>query len=169
MGTYLQGPIIAGTDGSPSATAALRSAAVMACEQRVPLHVVSAYRRAPAVVQRRERGRLPATLDVDYAGSGYAIAHNALQDAENLADHYGVAFESHSVRGDAAEALLAVCAEIDARLLVVGNRGITSPFRRWRPPVCDVVSRQARCEVQVVDTRAHWPRTEVQRRDNAWT
>lgn len=168
MDTHLQGPIVVGTDGSPSATAALLDATRTAAARDLPLHIVSAYRRAPAAVQRRERSRLPATLDVDYAGSGYAVAHNALEDAEDIADRLGVAYSCHAIRGDVAESLLAVSAEVDGALLVVGNRGVDSPFRRFRPPVCDVVGRHARCAVQVVDTRRHWAPAPAQHRDTPW-
>jgi nucleotide-binding universal stress UspA family protein len=167
-----QAPVVVGTDGSSSATAALCDAAGVAREARVPLHIVSAYRTSTPLATRRAARHLPVGLDIDYAGHGYAIAHAALEDAEEIAQRLGARTQRHAVKATPSLALCAVAREVEADLIVVGNRGIASPLRRLRPPVCDRVSHHAACEVLVVDTRAHWPSAPsatAARRDSRWT
>jgi nucleotide-binding universal stress UspA family protein len=62
----------------------------------------------------------------------------------------------HTVKADPCAALSEVAARKEAGLIVVGNRGVADPLRRFRPPICDQVRRRAGCEVLVADTAEYW-------------
>jgi nucleotide-binding universal stress UspA family protein len=52
--------------------------------------------------------------------------------------------------GDAADVLLAVAEEVDADLLVIGNRGIAGVRRYLLGGVADRIAHHAQCSVHIV-------------------
>jgi EmrB/QacA subfamily drug resistance transporter len=126
------GAIVTGTDGSESATAALRQAAELALSSGVALHVVNAFGDG------EPRDAVRTTLDG---------AHEALGDID-------VAVHLHAEPGDAAGAICAVAARVGAELIVVGNKGVDA--RLGRPAISEQVRRRAPCAVLVVDTEPYW-------------
>jgi NTE family protein len=130
------GAIVTGTDGSDSASAAVRQAAELAASSGVALHLVSAY--PPADGEPRDAVR--AILDT---------ARAALGDLD-------VAVQLHAEPGDAAGAICAVAARVRADLIVVGNKGVDARLSRWRPAIAEQVRRKAPCAVLVVDTEPYW-------------
>ncbi len=139
------GPIIVGTDGSDTATTAVREAIEMAKAFDVPLHVVSVYR--------------PQTVATSGVPAEFADAvrpdsqvQAVLGDALARARQSGVKAESHAVTaGDAAEALLDLADDLGAGLIVVGNKGIGS-VRRFLGNVPSKVVHHAPCSTFVVHT-----------------
>src|SRR4051812_30583330 len=132
MGTVAPA-VVTGTDGSASASAALAQAAWLAKSERSSLHVVSAYS--------------------DDAGRERAEA--ALAAARELPAAEGIELEVHLVAGDPATALIEVADLVDARLIVVGNRG-TETLLPWRRAIFEDVEKRAGCPVLVVDTESLW-------------
>jgi EmrB/QacA subfamily drug resistance transporter len=126
------GVIVTGTDGSESATAAVRQAAGLAASSGVALHIVSGYAGGDP---RNAR----ATLD---------------RTREELAD-IDVPIYLHAEPGDPAETICAVAERLGADLIVVGNKGVDAGIGR-RAAIFEEVRRRAGCNVQVVDTEPYW-------------
>jgi len=130
------GAIVTGTDGSESATAALKQAAELAASSAVALHVVSGYPPGDAAPPEAVRRVLET-------------AREALADID-------VDVRLHAEPGTPAGAICAVAARVGAELIVVGNKGVDARFGRLRPAIAEQVRRDAPCAVLVVDTEAYW-------------
>ena len=140
--------IVVGTDGSPTAEAALERALELAkASGACDVHVVSAYEPTRA----RVAGGAPASESFDSSvGSDYK-ADVALQRALDRSDAHGVRVEQHAPKGSAADALLAAAKEHDADLIVIGSVGMQGP-RRVLGSVPNKVSHNAPCDVLIVQT-----------------
>ena len=57
-----------------------------------------------------------------------------------------------SVAGEPAEAILDAAKDVDADLIVVGSKGLTSPARFVLGAVANTVSHHAPCDVLIVHT-----------------
>jgi nucleotide-binding universal stress UspA family protein len=98
------------------------------------------------------------------SASGGAIAPAWLGDDERVAaeevvrrakerlQSTGVAVQSLARLGEPADALLAVAEELDADLVVVGNRGMSGVRRYLLGNVADRVAHHAPCSVYIVHT-----------------
>jgi EmrB/QacA subfamily drug resistance transporter len=136
------GAIVTGTDGSESASAAVRQAAALAASSGVELHLVSGYPAGASTPHDAVRAILDGSRD-------------ALADLD-------VPVHLHAEPGDPAGALCAVAERVGAELIVVGNKGVDARLRR--PAISEQVQRLARCPVLVVDTEPYWhPVTDVER------
>ena len=139
--------IVVGTDGSPTAEAALEKALELAKAGGGCVHVVSAYEPARA----RVAGGAPASEAYDSSvGSDYK-ADVALQRAVDRSGAHGIKVEQHAPKGSAADALLAAAKEHDADLIVIGSVGMRGP-RRVLGSVPNKVSHNASCDVLIVHT-----------------
>ena len=142
--------IVVGTDGSATATEAVRRAYELAGALSADLHVVSAY-RPPAVVlaATAEPGLTPAAV-VQWAAAARDDVRRLLD--ELAADLAGpVPVTTHTVAGHPGAALVSVAEAVHADLIVVGNRGMRGA-RRVLGSVPNHVSHHAPCDVLVVDT-----------------
>ena len=148
--------IVAGTDGSRSATESVRQAAVLAARFDAVIHVVGAYRDLTWGETQRARRAVPPGLDLGRVGDPRAEIGDILDDAAYALRDYQPRLWLHAVKADPCAALNEVAARKGADLIVVGNRGIADPWRRFRPPVCEQVRKRASCEVLVVDTAPFW-------------
>ena len=145
------GTIVVGTDGSATATGAVRRAGVLATAFHSDLHVVNAY-RTPAMVlaSAAEPGGAPGGVFEWEA----AARDDARDLPEAVADDLigvGDSVTTHAVSAHPATALLAVAESVGADLIVVGNRGMHGA-RRVLGSIPNHVSHHARCDVLVVDT-----------------
>ncbi len=122
--------IVVGTDGSETATKALDAAVELGSALGAELHVVSAY------------GARQRSSDVE----------ELLAEATRAARGEGLEAVMHPRRGDPADALIAVSAEVGADLLVIGNAGMSRASRSLLGSVPDKVSHRARCSVLIVRT-----------------
>ncbi len=140
--------IVVGTDGSPSATAAVRRAAELARVCGATLHVVAAYRPAGAMYVAPDI--LPVGLNelVDPR----AEADEALAGAVETVGAGGLRVETYACPGDPASALIDVAEAHRADLIVVGHRGMTGKARFLMGSVPDKVSHHAPCSVLIVRT-----------------
>ena len=139
--------IVVGTDGSDTATEAVKSAASLAGSLGAKLHLVVAH--APVQGAKLAAGSSPEAAH--WLSNPDFKADAVLDAAVGLAKREGVEPELHAPRGDAAEALLDVAEECGADLIVVGNRGMTGS-RRFIGSVPNKVSHHAGCSVMIVQT-----------------
>jgi nucleotide-binding universal stress UspA family protein len=146
--------IVVGTDGSETAALALAEASDLAKATGAKLHIVSAY-----VPQPGTRLAPDAPREASWMVGPDVTVDSVLEQAGGVMRAKGIEAESHSRRGDAADALLEVADEQDADLIVVGNKGMTGAKRFLLGSVPNKISHHARCSVLIVrttDTPASW-------------
>ena len=145
--------IVVGIDGSSTANAALVHAAALAKRHEARLYIVHGYRSAVDLVALAvdpagaNLGAQAAAVDKDLRDEAGAL----LQQATREASAAGVDVEAIAIAGDAADALLDTAERIDADLIVVGNRGMSSA-RRFLGNVPNRVAHHASCSVMIVRT-----------------
>jgi 3-phenylpropionate/trans-cinnamate dioxygenase ferredoxin reductase subunit len=123
--------IVVGTDGSPTASVAQRTAMSMARWFGAELIVATAY-DPPRIT--REMAERFLGLAVETATREGVRARSELRDFEP------------------AEVLVAVAEDADADLIVVGNRGMGVARRFRMGSVAERVAHQAPCDLLIVDT-----------------
>jgi nucleotide-binding universal stress UspA family protein len=140
--------IVAGTDGSQTATIALGKAIQLAKQSGATLHVVHAHK----TVALHNASTLGGTVDVQGVNEGIrADSARVCADAIAMADREGVEVVAHSTDGDPADMLIAIAADCDADLVVIGNRGMTGA-RRLLGSVPNKVSHHCPCSLLIIDT-----------------
>jgi nucleotide-binding universal stress UspA family protein len=142
--------IVVGTDGSDTATEAVRQAADLAHTVGAKLELVSAYEPVPAQRLREERRQAPE--DMQWAISPREDVDATLAAAAELARGIGVAVDVYARQGDPADAILDVAEEREADLIVVGNKGMTGAKRFLLGSVPNKVSHHAPCSVLIIRT-----------------
>ncbi len=73
--------------------------------------------------------------------------------AASLAQERGVDCETHTIIGDAVDAICKLAEKLNADLIVVGNRGMKGVQRYFWDTIPDAISHKAPCNVLIVDTR----------------
>jgi len=144
------GSIVVGTDGSGTATQAVREAVDMAKATGSTLELVSAY--TPVSEARLRAERRDAPEDVQWAINPKQEVEVSLSDAAELARAAGVQVNTHAREGDPADAILDVAEELNAGLVIVGNKGMTGAKRFLLGSVPDKISHHASCSVLIVRT-----------------
>ncbi|MCO5314901.1 MAG: universal stress protein [Solirubrobacterales bacterium] len=142
--------IVVGTDGSDSAREAVRQAAELARLSSAELIVVSAYEPVPP--RRSELESRGAPDDVSHEFGPREEVNFILEAASSIAAESGVEATLRPRDGDPADAILTVADEVDADLIVVGNRGMTGARRFLLGSVPNKVSHHAPCSVQIART-----------------
>jgi nucleotide-binding universal stress UspA family protein len=142
--------IVVGTDGSETATQAVRGAVELAKAVGAALDVVSAYQPVPASRLREEQRDAPE--DVEWAVGPREDVDATLEAAAVIARDAGVTVESHARQGDPADAVLDVAEERKADLIIVGNKGMTGAKRFLLGSVPNKISHHAPCSVLIVRT-----------------
>jgi len=142
--------IVVGTDGSETATEAVRQAIELAKASGAKLDLVAAFEPVSASRLREERAELPG--DVNYAVNAREDVNVALEGALGMAKQQGIDAESYPREGDPADAILDVAEEKGADLIVVGNKGMTGAKRFLLGSVPNKVSHHAPCGVYIVRT-----------------
>ena len=130
------GPIVVGTDGATRANLAVDRAGELGRALGAEVHVVC----APSHLGGQD---WPPRI----------TAQQVVAEAEQRLRDEGVDVHTHIPKGDAALALAAVAEHVQAKLIVVGNRGMTG-IGRFLGSLPDHVSHQARCDVMIVPTQA---------------
>jgi nucleotide-binding universal stress UspA family protein len=141
----MKGPIVVGTDGSESATTAVLEAIELAKAFNAPLHIISAYRPVPLT---------GADLPPEFAASvnSRSQVESILEDVRTRAEKAGASVEVHAVTGDAANAIISLAEELDAGLIVIGNKGLGSMRRFLLGNVPSKVVHHAPCSTHIVHT-----------------
>lgn len=143
--------IVVGTDGSETATSAVRSASELARQTGGRLAVVSAYK---PISGARIAGADGAGADAGAWATAVSESRvdAILRDATTIAESAGVEVETHTRTGDPADAILTVAEEQGADLIVVGNKGMTGARRYLLGSVPNKITHHAPCSVMVVRT-----------------
>jgi nucleotide-binding universal stress UspA family protein len=145
--------IVVGTDGSAGASIALDTAIELARLTGATLHIVNAHQFATAhhLAAAAQVG-IPAGDIVESEEAVRKEAKRVCDQAVERATGAGVTAESHSVAGDAADALLRVADDAKADLLVVGNRGMSGVRRFVLGSVPNRLSHHCPSSLLIVDT-----------------
>ena len=143
--------IVVGTDGSDTASVAVRQAIELARVTGASLDVVSAFEPATAP-QLAPEERIEVPGDVQYEVGGRQEVNTVLDRAAGEAERVGVSVSTHAREGDPADAILDVAEETNADVLVVGNKGMTGAKRFLLGSVPNQVSHHAPCNVLIVKT-----------------
>src|SRR3954451_4343076 len=143
--------IVVGTDGSETASKAVREAAQLAAQLGAAIDIVSAY--TPVSNSRlRDEGR-QAPGDLQWLVTPREDVDAKLRDAKELAERMGVREVTvHAREGDPADAILDVAEERSSDLIVVGNKGMSGAKRFLLGSVPNKVSHHAPCSVLIVRT-----------------
>lgn len=142
--------IVVGTDGSDTASQAVRQAADLAKAVGGSLEIVSAYEPVPK--QRLSEERREAPEDLQWAINARGEVEATLQAAKGIAEEAGVEASVYPRQGDPADAILDVAEEREADLIVVGNKGMTGAKRFLLGSVPNKVSHHAPCSVLIIRT-----------------
>jgi len=142
--------IVVGTDGSETATEAVRQAIALAKLSGAKVDIVAAFESVPESRLREEKGEMPG--DVSYAVGPREDVNVALEGAIGMAKQEGLEAGSYPREGDPADAILDVAEETGADLVVVGNKGMTGAKRFLLGSVPNKVSHHAPCGVYIVRT-----------------
>jgi nucleotide-binding universal stress UspA family protein len=143
--------ILVGTDGSATATTAVRYAIDLARQLDARLQIVSAYEPISPERLRSERIEVPKDLQwmINLREDVLALLDAAIQDARAAGLEQ---VETFARQGDAADAIIDVAEEQRSDLIVVGNRGKTGAKRFLLGSVPNKVSHHAPCSVLIVRT-----------------
>jgi nucleotide-binding universal stress UspA family protein len=142
--------IVVGTDGSSTATQAVREAVDVAKALGAKLELVSAY--APVSDQRLRSEQRRASTDTAAAVNPRRDTEALLDDAADIAREAAVEVGIHARQGDPSDAILDVAEELGADLVIVGNKGMTGAKRFMLGSVPNRVSHHAPCSVLIVRT-----------------
>lgn len=143
--------VVVGTDGSPTADAAVQEAIALAARVGARLLIVSAYEPVSELRLREERRAAPS--DAQWMVSPREDVLAVLRSAESAAAAGGVAeVESFARQGDAADAIIDIAEEQGCDLIVVGNKGMTGAKRFLLGSVPNKISHHAPCSVLIVRT-----------------
>ncbi len=142
--------IVVGTDGSETASKAVSQAADLARAVGAKVELVSAYEPVPA--QRINEERRQAPEDLQWAINPREDVDATLEAAAAVVREAGVPVDVYARQGDPADAILDVAEEVEADLIVVGNKGMTGAKRFLLGSVPNKVSHHAPCSVLIIRT-----------------
>jgi nucleotide-binding universal stress UspA family protein len=142
--------IVVGTDGSDTASEAVRQAVDLAKATGAKLELVSAYEPVSNQRLREESNQVPE--DMQWMVNPREDVDATLDGATELAEQAGVEVEKFARQGDPADAILDVAEETKADLIIVGNKGMTGARRFLLGSVPNKVSHHAPCSVLIIRT-----------------
>ena len=135
--------IVVGADGSATARRAVEAAADLASLHGGTLHIVS----ASSAEHRPNRSEVGGYLDPAHP------AEPVLASLSDIARERGLDPIIHPASGTPADAVVAVAKEVDADLIVVGNKGMKGALRVLGS-VPNTVAHNAPCSVLIFDSLA---------------
>ena len=142
--------IVVGTDGSETASEAVRQATELAKAVGAKINLVSAYEPVGNQRLREERQQVPD--DMQWMVNEREDVNATLrQNGEDIKEA-GVNVETFARQGDPADAILDVAEEQNADLIIVGNKGMTGAKRFLLGSVPNKVSHHAPCSVMIIRT-----------------
>jgi nucleotide-binding universal stress UspA family protein len=148
--------IVVGTDGSQTASEAVRQAAELAKTLGARVHLVCAYEPAPSVALRVAEEDRPAAVEWALGPPRETVDATLAEAAEEFT-RAGVEVEVYARRGHAADAILDVAEERGADLIIVGNRGTTGAKRFLLGSVPNKISHHAPCAVLIIRAEERSP------------
>jgi nucleotide-binding universal stress UspA family protein len=144
------GAMVVGTDGSDTATEAVRQATELARTVGAKVYLVSAYEPVSDSRLRAERLQVPENLQW-MVNPREDVERTLEQSAREMRDA-GVDVETLAREGDPADSILDVAEEKGADLVVIGNKGMTGAKRFLLGSVPNKVSHHAPCSVLIIRT-----------------
>ena len=144
------GSIVVGTDGSDTASEAVRQATELAKAVGARIELVSAFEPVGNQRLREERQQVPE--DMSWMVNQREDVDATLRAAADKIKDAGVEVETYARQGDPADAILDVAEEKDADLIVVGNKGMSGAKRFLLGSVPNKVSHHAPCSVMIIRT-----------------
>jgi len=144
------GSIVVGTDGSETATEAVRNAVDLAKSVGAKVQIVSAYEPVSSQRLREETNQAPE--DMQWMVNPREDVDATLEAAAEIGAEAGVEVERFARQGDPADAILDVAEETKADLIIVGNKGMTGARRFLLGSVPNKVSHHAPCSVLIIRT-----------------
>ena len=142
--------IVVGTDGSETAGEAVRQAVELAEATGATLEIVSAFEPVPQSRLREEAGEIPG--DIAHAVGPREDVNGIVEAAAGAARQKDVEAHTHVREGDPADSILDVAEEVNADLVLVGNKGMTGARRFLLGSVPNKISHHAPCSVLIVRT-----------------
>ena len=142
--------IVVGTDGSDTATEAVKTAIELARLSKGKLEIVSAYEPIPQDRLKQEGEGIPG--DVTNIVNPREDVQFILDKAAAEAKKAKVDVVTHPREGDPADAILDVAEENNADLVLVGNKGMTGARRFLLGSVPNKISHHSPCDVWIVKT-----------------
>ncbi len=142
--------IVVGTDGSDTATQAVRQAVDLASRIGARVGLVSAYEPVSDSRLREQSVQVPD--DLQWMVNPREDVNATLRAAAEEAKGAGVDVETYPRQGDPADAILDVAEETGADLIIVGNKGMTGAKRFLLGSVPNKVSHHAPCSVLIIRT-----------------
>jgi nucleotide-binding universal stress UspA family protein len=142
--------IVVGTDGSETASEAVRQAIELAKPLGAKLQIVSAYEPVSDTRLREEAQQAPQ--DLQWMVNPREDVEATLTQAAELAKEQGITTETFARQGDPADAILDVAEENGSDLIVVGNKGMSGAKRFLLGSVPNKVSHHAPCSVMIIRT-----------------
>jgi nucleotide-binding universal stress UspA family protein len=142
--------IVVGTDGSDTATTAVRQAIELARSVGARIELVSAYEPVSDARLREESTVVPKDLHWMINPREDVLA--TLEEAAGEIRAAGIEVEMFARQGDPADAILDVAEERGSDLIVVGNKGMTGAKRFLLGSVPNKVSHHAPCSVLIIRT-----------------
>jgi nucleotide-binding universal stress UspA family protein len=141
--------IVVGTDGSDTATQAVRQAIELARAVGARIELVSAYE---PVTDARLHETIQVPEDLHWMINPREDVEATLEEAAGEIRAAGVEVEVFARQGDPADAILDVAEERGSDLIVVGNKGMTGAKRFLLGSVPNKVSHHAPCSVLIIRT-----------------
>ena len=142
--------IVVGTDGSDTATQAVRQATELAAAVGARIELVSAYE---PVTDARLREEIVVPEDLHWIINPREDVVATLEAAAAEVRAAGVEVEVFARQGDPADAILDVAEERGSDLIVLGNKGMTGAKRFLLGSVPNKVSHHAPCSVLIIRTQ----------------
>jgi nucleotide-binding universal stress UspA family protein len=142
--------IVVGTDGSDTATQAVRQAIELARSVGARIELVSAYE--PVSDARLREASIVVPEDLQWMINPREDVEATLEAAAGEIRAAGVEVEVFARQGDPADAILDVAEERGSDLIVVGNKGMTGAKRFLLGSVPNKVSHHAPCSVLIIRT-----------------
>lgn len=141
--------ILVGIDGSDTSARAAERAIEIAGSCGAELHMVCAV---PVPAVNVAVGAAGANAIAQRLANEDGRAAGALRALQQRADECGVATVTHLVHGEPSQAIVATAADIDAGVIVVGNRGVDGAGHYLLGNVPEKVLLSAPCDVLIVHT-----------------
>lgn len=145
--------IVVGTDGSDTAAIAVAHAMALAQAGGGTLHVVHAYEHVSLGLAAAAAGSGGPPVDLERLNDGLRSGGQSVVDDVVLEGaRGGVVVVPHLVSGEPADVLLTVAGQVNADLIVVGNRGMSGMKRFMLGSVPNRISHHCTCNLLIVDT-----------------
>lgn len=142
--------VLVGTDGSASATEAVRHAGGLAAAFGAKLTIVTAFSPDP---EKAERAKAEAPEELQWTVTDSALASERAAAGRKIAREAGATdVDVYVEAGDPADVVIGTADLRGADVIVVGSKGMTSATRFLIGSVPNKISHHAPCDVIIVHT-----------------